>query len=108
MREELFEIPKGRSETIPNQALRISDLMNRSAMLRSVPYFPDSGDENDDDLGADQLDDVEDRFDAMDRLSYLEARHLEQKRLKEQAEKEKQAKQTQPPQVVPESESKVD
>lgn len=88
MREELFECPKGRSETIPNQALHISELMNRSARLQHIPYLPDSEDDEDN-IDIDFNDDVEDRFDVIDRLSYLEARQKEHQRLMDEAAKEK-------------------
>lgn len=87
-KKELFEKPSGRSETIPNQGLKIGDLMNRSTRLQNLPIFPDmEGD--DEDHGSGYLDDIEDKFDLMDRLTYLESRQAEVQRLQAQEAQKK-------------------
>lgn len=95
-KKELFEKPSGRSETIPNQGLKIGDLMNRSARLQNLPIFPDMEGE-DEEHGEGYLDDIEDKFDMMDRLSYLESRHAEMQRaIEEQKKSESEKKDPQP------------
>lgn len=84
-----MEHPVGRSETIPNQALSIHNLFERS-LSQQVSYNEDLYPEEDEDTPVLY---VEDRLDAMDQLTYLQARNeairLAQERKKKAQEEQK-------------------
>lgn len=89
--ESWLEHPVGRSETIPNQALSIQQLFERSLTMQPE-YVEDLYPEEDEDSPILEL---EDRLDAMDKLTYyqerVEAAKLAQKRQKQAEEEQKKA-----------------
>lgn len=66
-----MEHPVGRSETIPNQALSIHNLFERS-LSQQISYNEDLYPEEDEDSHVLY---VEDKLDAMDQLTYLQERN---------------------------------
>lgn len=72
-----FEHPKGRSEVIPNQALSLREIIERSSrgqMLREVQGNELQYGEDEDEDGIDMFAPDDDKFDVRDKLSYFEAR----------------------------------
>lgn len=84
--DDWVEKPKGRSETIPHQALSIYELLERSLRGQDIPSF-DLPDDEDEDIDRPEVD-VEDKFEAFDRLSYYEQRYMAMKDAQDRKEKE--------------------
>lgn len=92
-----MEHPVGRSETIPNQALSIHNLFERS-LSQQINYLLDDYPEEDEDS---PVLDVEDKLDAMDKLTYYQERfesmklaHERQKKAKEDQKKVEDSKES--------------
>lgn len=92
---QVGEVNQGRSEVIPNQALHIREILQRSARGQYLPevqantleYGPDE-----DEDGQDLFLPTDDKFEIYDKLSYYEARILEMKKAQKQAQEAKKAK----------------
>lgn len=92
---QVGEVNQGRSEVIPNQALHIREILQRSArgqnlyevQANNLEYGPDE-DEDSQDL----FEPSDDKFEIHDKLSYYEARVLEMKKAQKQALEAKKAK----------------
>lgn len=90
--ENVTEKVSGRSEVIPNQALSLRQIIERSArgmqmremMLNHLQYGEDESED-----GEDLFDPYDDKFDVRDKLSYLEQRLESAKAAKAAYEKEK-------------------
>lgn len=91
--ENTLEIVKGRSEVIPNQALSIREIIqrsNRGQLLAEVQGNQlQYGDDEDPD-GEDFFEYDDDKFDQRDKLSYLEQRLQEAKAADEEYKKKKE------------------
>lgn len=80
--ENTLEIVKGRSEVIPNQALSIREIIqrsNRGQLLAEVQGNVLQYGEDEDPNGEDIFEYDDDKLDQRDKLSYLEQRLLEAK-----------------------------
>ncbi len=98
--ENTLEIVKGRSEVIPNQALSIREIIqrsNRGQLLAEVQGNILQYGEDEDPDGEDIFEYDDDKFDQRDKLSYLEQRLQEAKvadaEYKKQKEEEAKLKQ---------------
>lgn len=91
----LVEDPVGDSMTVPNQALKIRDIMERSLRGQLLPEVQGNvlqyGDDMPEDLA--ELDEMEDRVDVEEYANYLESRVIEQKEALKRA-KEEETKQS--------------
>ena len=86
------EVPHGRSELIPNQALSIRQIIERSSrgqILAEVQRNQLQYGEDEDEDGVDLFDPEDDKFDVRDKLSYYEQRLASAKAEKEAYEKQK-------------------
>lgn len=89
---QVGEVNQGRSELIPNQALHIREILQRSArgqnlaevQANNLEYGPDEDEDN-----QDLFLPSDDKLEVLDKLSYYEARLLEMKKAKEAAIKAK-------------------
>lgn len=94
-----YEHVVGRSETVPNQALSLRDIIMRSSRGQYLAEV--AGNQlqygEDEDPDNDTLDGIEDKFDALDRASYLEARLAELRAAQVRKEAEKKT-------IVPQAE----
>lgn len=93
-----METPYGKSETVPDQALKIRDIMERSLRGQILPELQQNqlqyGDDQDHEMS--DFDNLGDLSDIEESVSYLEGRIKEQKealeRQKEAQEREKSEK----------------
>lgn len=86
------EVPQGRSELIPNQALSIRQIIERSSrgqILAEVQGNQLQYGDDEDEEGVDLFDPDDDKFDVRDKLSYYEQRLASAKAEKEAYEKQK-------------------
>lgn len=89
---QVGEVNQGRSELIPNQALHIREILQRSARGQNLPEVQANNleygkDENED--NHDLFDPSDDKLEVLDKLSYYEARVLEMKKARDAAKKAK-------------------
>lgn len=87
------ENPVGESETVPNQALHIREIMERSARGQILPEVQYNELQYGDDLPEElaDLDDMDDFSDIEEKISYYENRVKEMKDAKEAAKKKEEA-----------------
>ena len=84
MNNQYLKHCKGRSEVIPNQALSLRDIMNRSLRGQYLAEVAANQLQYGDDAPEDDgMPDFEDKFDVLDHASYLEQRVNEFKAAKE-------------------------
>lgn len=94
---QVGEVNQGRSEVIPNQALHIREILQRSARGQNLPEVQannlDYGPDEDEDA-SDLFEPTDDKFEIQDKLSYYEARVLEMKKAQKKALEAKKAEET--------------
>lgn len=93
--KDVCEHPKGRSEVIPNQALSLREIIQRSSrgqVLREVQGNELQYGEDEDEDGIDMFAPDDDKFDVRDKLTYFEQRLEKAKADKVAYEKELEAK----------------
>lgn len=95
----------GESMTVPNQALKIRDIMERSLRGQILPEVQMNSLQFGDDMPHDMadIDEFDDRTDIEEYVNYLEKRIKEQKEAQERAKDEK-AKQSEAAEEKPEKE----
>lgn len=99
---------KGESMTVPNQALKIRDIMERSLRGQILPEVQMNSLQYGDDMSHEMadIDEFEDRTDVEEYANYLEKRIKEQKEAQERAKAEK-AEQSEADEAKPEKEPNI-